>query len=71
MTFDSSDHSGALLVGRPGSGKSTLLHTFIAGITTLYGPEELELHLVDFKEGVEFKVYAANGLPHPRSIAIE
>ncbi len=71
LTFDSSDHSGALLVGRPGSGKSTLLHTYIAGLTTLYGPEELELHLVDFKEGVEFKVYAANGLPHARSVAIE
>jgi S-DNA-T family DNA segregation ATPase FtsK/SpoIIIE len=71
LTFDSSDHSGALLVGRPGSGKSTLLHTFIAGITTLYGPEELELHLIDFKEGVEFKVYAAEGLPHARSVAIE
>lgn len=71
LTFDSSDHSGALLVGRPGSGKSTLLHTFIAGITTLYGPEELELHLIDFKEGVEFKVYAANSLPHARTVAVE
>jgi S-DNA-T family DNA segregation ATPase FtsK/SpoIIIE len=71
LTFDSSDHSGALLVGRPGSGKSTLLHTFIAGITTMYGPEELELHLIDFKEGVEFKVYAANSLPHARTVAIE
>lgn len=71
LTFDSSDHSGALLVGRPGSGKSTLLHTYIAGITTLYGPDELELHLIDFKEGVEFKVYAAGSLPHARTVAIE
>ncbi|MGN6216035.1 MAG: FtsK/SpoIIIE domain-containing protein [Solirubrobacterales bacterium] len=71
LTFDSSNHSGALLVGRPGSGKSTLLHTFIAGITTLYGPEELELHLIDFKEGVEFKVYASHALPHARTVAVE
>ena len=71
LTFDSSNHSGALLVGRPGSGKSTLLHSFIAGITTLYPPEELELHLIDFKEGVEFKTYAANSLPHARTVAIE
>jgi S-DNA-T family DNA segregation ATPase FtsK/SpoIIIE len=71
LRFDSSDHAGALLVGRPGSGKSTLLHTYIAGLTTLYGPDELELHLIDFKEGVEFKLYAANGLPHARSVAIE
>ena len=71
LQFDSSDHSGALLVGRPGSGKSTLLHTFIAGITTMYGPSELELHLIDFKEGVEFQVYGANSLPHARTVAIE
>ena len=71
LTFDSSDHAGALLVGRPGSGKSTLLHAFIAAITLLYAPEELELHLIDFKEGVEFKPYATYALPHARSVAVE
>lgn len=71
LAFDSSDHAGALLVGRPGSGKSTLLHTYIAGLTTLYGPDELELYLIDFKEGVEFKSYAAEALPHARVVAIE
>jgi S-DNA-T family DNA segregation ATPase FtsK/SpoIIIE len=69
--FDSRDQSGALLVGRPGSGKSTLLHTLIGGLTTLYGPCELELFLIDFKEGVEFKAYAEEGLPHARIVAIE
>jgi S-DNA-T family DNA segregation ATPase FtsK/SpoIIIE len=71
LGFDSSDHSGALLVGRQGSGKSTLLHAYIGGLTTLYGPSELELYLIDFKEGVEFKSYAAEGLPHARVVAIE
>lgn len=71
LVFDSEDHAGALLVGRPGSGKSTLLHAFIAGATALYGPEELELYLIDFKEGVEFEVYASESLPHARCIAIE
>lgn len=71
LGFDSSDHSGALLVGRPGSGKSTLLHAYIGGLTTLYGPSELELYLIDFKEGVEFKSYAAEALPHARVVAIE
>ncbi|HMM95098.1 FtsK/SpoIIIE domain-containing protein [Phycicoccus sp.] len=71
LGFDSTDHAGALLVGRPGSGKSTLLHTYIAGLTTLYGPEELELYLIDFKEGVEFKAYAEHKLPHAKVIAIE
>ena len=71
LGFDSSDHAGALLVGRPGSGKSTLLHAYIAGLTTLYGPDEVELYLIDFKEGVEFKAYAEERLPHAKVIAIE
>ena len=71
LPFDSGDHAGALLVGRPGSGKSTLLHTLVGGLTTLYSPHELELYLIDFKEGVEFKSYAEEGLPHARMVAIE
>lgn len=71
LGFDSGDSSGALLVGRPGSGKSTLLHAYIAGLTTLYGPDQLELHLIDFKAGVEFACYATQGLPHARTVAIE
>ena len=71
LSFDSGDHAGALLVGRPGSGKSTLLHTLVCGLTTLYSPRELELFLIDFKEGVEFKSYAEEGLPHARMVAIE
>lgn len=71
LGVDSDDHAGALLVGRPGSGKSTLLHAYIGGLTTFYGPEELELYLIDFREGVEFKSYAAEGLPHARMVAIE
>ncbi len=71
LGFDSSDRSGALLVGRPGSGKSTLLHAYIGGLTSLYGPDELELYLIDFKEGVEFKAYAEERLPHAKVIAIE
>jgi tetratricopeptide (TPR) repeat protein len=71
LGFDSGDHAGAMLVGRPGSGKSTLLHAYIGGLTTLYGPNELELYLIDFKEGVEFKAYAEEQLPHAKVIAIE
>lgn len=71
LGFDSSDHAGALLVGRPGSGKSTLLHAYIGGLTTLYDPDELDLYLIDFKEGVEFKAYAEERLPHAKVIAIE
>ena len=36
-----------------------------------YSPDQLELYLIDFKKGVEFKVYAAMNLPHARVIAVE
>jgi DNA segregation ATPase FtsK/SpoIIIE, S-DNA-T family len=61
----------ALVAGKTGSGKSTLLHTIITGSALIYGPDELELYLIDFKQGVEFKTYATNALPHARVIAIE
>lgn len=71
LGFDSESTSSALLIGRPGSGKSTLLHTWMSTLTTLYSPQEVELLLVDFKEGVEFSAYATSGLPHASCIAIE
>ena len=62
---------GALIGGRPGSGKSILMHALIMSLVLEYSPKELELYLIDFKEGVEFVRYAANRLPHARAIAIE
>lgn len=61
----------ALIVGRPGSGKSNLIHVFISTVARLYAPDEVQLYLVDFKKGVEFKAYAEAALPHARVIAVE
>ena len=61
----------ALMAGKTGSGKSTLLHVIITNLALSYDPGELELYLVDFKKGVEFKTYVTHGLPHARAIAIE
>lgn len=61
-----------LVVGGTGSGKTTMLHTLIYEAARRYSPEELELWLVDLKEGVEFRQYADNpgpGLPHARVVA--
>lgn len=60
-----------LISGKTGSGKSTLLHALITNAALYYGPAELELYLIDFKKGVEFKPYASLNLPHARVIAIE
>lgn len=60
-----------LIAGRTGSGKSTLLHALITSAMLWYSPWELELYLVDFKKGVEFKTYASHNVPHARVIAVE
>ncbi|HSV98740.1 MAG TPA: FtsK/SpoIIIE domain-containing protein [Sedimentisphaerales bacterium] len=60
-----------LIAGKTGSGKSTLLHAMITNLALWYAPDQVELYLIDFKQGVEFKTYATNHLPHARAIAIE
>ena len=49
-----------LIAGKTGSGKSTLLHALITNLALRYSPDEVELYLIDFKKGVEFKIYAAH-----------
>jgi energy-coupling factor transporter ATP-binding protein EcfA2 len=61
----------ALVAGKTGSGKSTLLHALITNLAMHYGPDEIELYLIDFKKGVEFKTYAVHELPQARVIAVE
>ena len=60
-----------LLAGRTGSGKSTLLHAIVTNAALRYSPDELELYLIDFKKGVEFKNYATRNMPHARVVAVE
>jgi S-DNA-T family DNA segregation ATPase FtsK/SpoIIIE len=60
-----------LIAGKTGSGKSTLLHVMITNLALWYAPDQVELYLIDFKQGVEFKTYATHHLPHARAIAIE
>jgi S-DNA-T family DNA segregation ATPase FtsK/SpoIIIE len=60
-----------LVAGKTGSGKSTLLHALVTNLALTYSPAEIELYLIDFKKGVEFKTYSTHELPHARVIAIE
>lgn len=60
-----------LTAGKTGSGKSTLLHVLVTNLALTYSPQEMEVYLLDFKKGVEFKTYATHKLPHARVIAIE
>jgi len=60
-----------LIAGKTGSGKSTLLHVMVTNLALWYAPDQVELYLIDFKQGVEFKTYVTNRLPHARAVAIE
>ena len=60
-----------LIAGKTGSGKSTLLHVMVTNLALWYAPDQVELYLIDFKQGVEFKTYVTHHLPHARAIAIE
>jgi DNA segregation ATPase FtsK/SpoIIIE, S-DNA-T family len=61
----------ALIAGKTGSGKSTLLNAIVTNAAMWYSPREIELYLVDFKKGVEFKAYGTHSLPHARAVAVE
>ncbi len=61
----------ALIAGKTGSGKSTLMHAMITSLALQYSPNEIQFYLIDFKKGVEFKLYDHYKLPHARVIAIE
>ncbi|MGN1338667.1 MAG: FtsK/SpoIIIE domain-containing protein [Oscillospiraceae bacterium] len=71
LSFGSGSCHHALIAGIAGMGKSSLLHTIIYGCLQQYSPEELNIYLVDFKRGVEFKIYADYRIPHFRVISVE
>jgi hypothetical protein len=65
----------ALIGGPSGSGKTNLILTMIASLASRYSPDELELYLLDFKEGVSFAQFApgrarTNYLPQARLIGV-
>ncbi|KDM89864.1 FtsK/SpoIIIE domain-containing protein [Photobacterium galatheae] len=57
-----------MLGAMTGAGKSNLYHAFIMGLACRYSPDELELYLIDGKQGVEFKCYPT--LPHAKVVSL-
>lgn len=60
-----------MIAGATGSGKSNLLHVLITSACSRYSPDELNLYLIDFKDGVEFAAYTHPCLPHAKLVAIQ
>ena len=69
-------HPNLLIGGSVGTGKSNLLLDIIYSLAVRYGPDELEMHLLDFKQGLEFARFAADEsgqgwLPHVKVLCLE
>jgi hypothetical protein len=70
---DSSPH--ALVGGPSGSGKTNFLYAMLGSFVARYSPDELELYLLDFKEGVSFAQFTPgrrdrSWLPHARLVGV-
>lgn len=69
-------HPNLLIGGASGSGKSNLILGIVYSLAARYSPEELELILLDFKQGVEFSTFGPdrageNWLPHVSVLGLE
>lgn len=72
VVFESAGSEPGLIIGgQPGTGKSVLLHALICDLARNYSPQDLELYLLDPKQGVEFTVYATGKLPHAKVITVK
>lgn len=73
---DREQRHNVLITGAVGQGKSNLLSVIIHGLVSQYSPSELELYLLDFKDGMTFYPLAPSAsspdwLPHARVIGVE
>ncbi|MBH0283063.1 FtsK/SpoIIIE domain-containing protein [Helicobacter pylori] len=59
-----------LICDHSGSGKSNFLHVLIQNLAFYYDPDEVQLFLLDYKEGVEFNAYADPILEHARLVSV-
>ncbi len=60
-----------LICGRSESGKSNFLHVLIQNLAFYYVPNEVQLFLLNYKEGVEFNAYADPAiLEHARLVSV-
>ncbi|MEV0699145.1 FtsK/SpoIIIE domain-containing protein [Saccharopolyspora sp. NPDC050389] len=70
------DGSPHTLIGGPsGSGKTNFLYGMLGGLAARYSPDELELYLLDFKEGVSFAQFTPgrrdpSWLPHAQLVGV-
>ncbi len=65
------EQNHTLICDHSGSGKSNFLHVLIQNLAFYYVPNEVQLFLLDYKEGVEFNAYIADTpLEHARLVSV-
>lgn len=69
LQFDDT-HVHAIIMGNTGSGKTNLLHVLITNLMLRYKPSEVMIYLIDFKYGLDFRIYTQYNLPNFRSIGV-
>ena len=69
MQFDDK-HVHSIIMGNTGSGKTNLLHVMMTNLMLRYDPSEVMIYLIDFKYGLDFRVYTQYNLPNFKSISI-
>lgn len=62
-------HPHAFIGGQTGMGKSNFMHVLLHTWMKRYSADELQIYILDFKEGVEMQEYARYGLPHVQLVA--
>lgn len=64
------EQNHTLICDHSGSGKSNFLHVLIQNLAFYYAPDEVQLFLLDYKEGVEFNAYIDPILEHARLVSV-
>ncbi len=65
------EQNHTLICDHSGSGKSNFLHVLIQNLAFYYAPNEVQLFLLDYEEGVEFNAYVADPpLEHARLVSV-
>ncbi len=64
------EQNHTLICDHSGIGKSNFLHVLIQNLAFYYAPDEVQLFLLDYKEGMEFNAYTDPILEHARLVSV-
>ena len=69
IILDANGKSHVIIEGGSGSGKTVFARTMILSACSLYSPDELQIQLFDFKDGMGFKSFSDYELKHLKFVS--